>query len=201
MKMKTLKLSLLWCASIVTGLISCGKEEVPAPPKPPTPSVSVIDSIEIPFSTNHYAFYSMKDSSVVSLSDSATTKWDFAIRFVNIIVNSHASGPGNGGVMTQMGIYDTCTTATLSGYSYDTTSNNFAIDAGFTTGWYNYDPTTHVFSPKAGEYFLIKTADGHYAKLEILSVTYAGYTPPDPTPTILIYKFHYNYQADGSTNF
>lgn len=201
MKMKNLKLTILACATIVTGLISCGKEEVPAPPPPPTPSISVTDSIEIPFSTNHYAFYSLKDSSVVDISDSATTQWDFAIRFVNIIVNSHASGPGNGGVITQAGLYDTCSVAPVNGYAYDTTSTNLAIDAGFTTGWYNYDPTTHAFSPKAGEYFLIKTADGHYAKLEILSVTYAGYTPPNPTPTTLIYKFRYNYQANGQTNF
>ena len=201
MKMKNLKLSILACATIVTGLISCGKEEVPAPPPPPTPSVSVTDSIEIPFSTNHYAFYSMKDSSVVDISDSATTQWDFAIRFVNIIVNSNASGPGIGGVITQTGLYDTCTTAPVSGYAYDTTSTNLAIDAGLTTGWYNYDDATHAFSPKAGIYFLVKTADGHYAKLEILSVTYAGYTPPNPTPTTLIYKFRYNYQASGSTNF
>ena len=199
--MKNLKLSMLACATIVMGLISCGKEELPVLPAAPTPSVSVTDSIEIPFSTNHYAFYSMKDSSVVDASDSASTQWDFAIRFVNIIVNSNASGPGNGGVITQMGIYDTCTTAPLSGYSYDTTATNLAIDAGFTTGWYNYDPTTHAFSPKAGEYFLIKTADGHYAKLEILSVTYAGYTPPNPTPTTLIYTFRYNYQANGSATF
>ncbi|HUZ61845.1 MAG TPA: HmuY family protein [Hanamia sp.] len=197
--MKTLKISLVAAAVIVTGLISCGKEEVPPPPPPP--SVSVTDSIEIPFSTSHYTFYSLKDSAIVNATDSATSQWDFGILFVNIIINSHASGPGNGGVITKMGLFDTCTTAPLSGYSYDTTSTNLAIDAGLTTGWYNYDLNTHVFSPKAGEYFLIKTADGHYAKLEILSVDYAGYTPPNPTPDSLIYTFRYNYQADGSGNF
>ncbi|MEO9069557.1 MAG: HmuY family protein [Ginsengibacter sp.] len=199
--MKTLKLSMLACAAIVTGLISCGKEEVPVLPAAPTPSVSVTDSIEIPFTTNHYAFYRMKDSSVVDISDSASTQWDFAIRFVNIIVNSNASGPGNGGVITKTGIYDTCTTAPLIGYSYDTTANNLAIDAGFTTGWYNYDDATHAFSPKAGIYFLVKTADGHYAKLEILSVNYAGYKPSNQTPDSLIYKFRYNYQANGAATF
>ena len=201
MKMKNLRLSMLSCAVIVTGLISCGKEEIPPPPAVPTPSISVTDSIEIPFSTNHYTFFSMKDSSVVNVSDSASTQWDFAIRFVNIIINSNARGPGNGGVITHMGIYDTVTTAPLTGYSFDTTTTNLAINAGLTTGWYNYNQTTHAFSPNAGEYFLIKTADGHYAKLEILSVTYAGYTPPNPTPTTLIYTFRYNYQANGTTTF
>ncbi len=197
--MKTLKISLVALGTMVTGLISCGKEEVP--PTPPPPSVSVTDSIEIPFSTSHYVFYSLKDSGVVDASDSATTQWDFGIRFVNLILNSHASGPGNAGVITQMGIFDTSATAPLSGYSYDTTSTQLAINAGLTTGWYNYDLNTHAFSPKAGEYFLIRTADNHYAKMEILSVDYAGYTPPDPTPDSLIYTFRYSYQADGSGNF
>ncbi|HET7117948.1 MAG TPA: HmuY family protein [Hanamia sp.] len=197
--MKTLKISLFTVVVVMMGLISCGKEEVPAPP--PTPSVTITDSIEIPFSTNHYTFYNMKDSSVVDISDSATTQWDFAIRFVNIIVNSHASGPGNGGVITQTGIFDNYTMAPATGFAYDTTTTNLAIDAGLTTGWYNYDDATHAFSPKAGQFFVIRTADGHYAKLEILSVTYAGYTPPNPTPTTLIYKFRYTYQPDGSGNF
>ena len=165
------------------------------------PSISVTDSIEIPFSSNNYTFYSFKDSSVIPNSDSATTKWDFGIRFVNIITNSHASGPGNGGVITQSGIYDNFTTAPLSGYSYDSTTTSLGIDAGLTTGWYNYNSTTHAFSPKAGQFFVFRTADNHYVKMEIIAVTYAGYTPPNPTPTTLIYKFRYTYQADGSRNF
>lgn len=199
MKMKTLKLSMMAIVAIVTGLMSCGKEEVPAPP--PNPSVTITDSIEIPFSSNNYTLYSFKDSSVVPNSDSASNNWDFGIRFVNIIVNSYASGPGNAGVITQTGIFDSYTKAPSTGYSYDTTTTNLAVDAGETTGWYNYDNTTHAFSPKAGKFFVFKTADNHYAKMEILAVTYAGYTGPNTPPTTLIYKFRYTYQADGSGNF
>jgi hypothetical protein len=199
MKMKPLKLSLIAFAIITTGLVSCGKEEVPAPP--PAPSITTTDSMEIPFSTNHYALYSFKNSAQVNLSDSASSNWDFGVRFVSLIVNSHASGPGNGGVITQNGVFDSYTTAPTTGYSYDTTSTNLAIDDGFTTGWYNYNNATNAFSPKAGKFFVIKTADGHYAKLEILSVNYAGFNPPNPTPDSLIYKFRYTYQADGSVHF
>lgn len=199
MKMKTMKLSALALAILVTGLISCGKEEVPA--NPPAPSITVTDSMEIPFNTSHYAFFRFKDSSIVNLSDSASANWDFGLRFVNIIVNSHASGPGNGGVITQNGVFDSYTMAPTTGYAYDTTSTNLAIDNGLTTGWYNYDDNTHAFSPKAGRFFVMKSADGHYAKMEILSVNYAGFNPPNPTPDSLIYKFRYTYQADGSVNF
>lgn len=197
--MKTLRLSMIAIVAIVTGLMSCGKEEVPAPP--PNPSVTITDSIEIPFSSNNYTLYSLKDSSIIPNSDSVSNHWDFGIRFVNIIVNSHASGPGNAGVITQTGIFDSYTMAPSTGYAYDTTTTNLAIDAGETTGWYNYDNTTHEFSPKAGKFFVLKTADNHYAKMEILSVTYAGYTGPNTPPTTLIYKFRYTYQADGSGNF
>ena len=199
MEMKTIKLGVLVFAALTIGLISCEKNKDKTPPV--ETKISVTDSIEIPFSSTKYTFYSFKDSSVVSNSDSATNKWDFGIRFVNIIVNSHSSGPGNGGVIVQSGAYDNFTSAPATGYSYDTTATKPAIDAGFTTGWYNYNPTTHAFSPKAGQFFVFKTADGHYVKMEITEVKYAGYTPPNPTPTTLIYKFRYTYQADGSGNF
>jgi hypothetical protein len=199
MKMKALKLSMLALAAVVVGLISCTKDDVPNPA--PTPAVSVTDSIEIPFASNSFTLYSFKDSAVVSNNDSATTKWDIGIRLVSIIVNSHASGPGNAGAITQSGIYDAFTMAPENGYAYDTTTSKTAIDAGFTTGWYNYDDATHAFSPKAGKFFVIRTADNHYVKMEILSVTYAGFVSPTAPPTTLIYKFRYSYQVDGSRNF
>ena len=200
MKMKTMKLSVLAFAALTIGIISCEKDKDKTPVET---KISVTDSIEIPFSSNKYTFYSFKDSSVVSNSDSATNKWDFGIRFVNIIVNSNASGPGNGGVIVQPGAYDNFTTAPTTGYSYDTSATKPAIDAGFTTGWYIYDPNdpTHTFYPKAGQFFVFKTADNHYAKMEILTVNYSGYTGQNTPPTTLIYKFRYTYQADGSGNF
>ncbi|RNI35826.1 hypothetical protein EFY79_12825 [Hanamia caeni] len=168
---------------------------------PSAPAINVVDSIEIPFTSDSYTLYSFKDSTVIANTDSATSKWDFGIRFVNIITNSHASGPGNGGSITQQGVYANYTMAPASGYAYDTTKSTLGIDAGLTSGWYTYNPTTHAFSPKAGQFFVFRTADGHYVKMEIISVNYAGYNPPNPTPTTLIYKFRYSYQADGSRNF
>jgi hypothetical protein len=199
MKMKTMKLSALAVAVLVTGLVSCSKDDDPAPQQ--TPSVTITDSMKIAYSTDHYALYSFKDSSRVSLSDSASTKWDFGVRFVSLIVNSHASGPGNGGIITENSIFDNYTTAPTTGYGYDTSSTQLAVDDSFSSGWYNYDDATHVLSPKAGKFFVIKTADGHYAKLEILAVDYANFNPANFTPDSLVYKFRYTYQSDGSGNF
>lgn len=169
MKMKKMKLSMMAIAIIGT-LISCGKDNIPDP-APPTP-VTVTDSIDLPFSTNTFVLYSFKNKAQVANTDSISSKWDIGIRLVSIILNSHASGPGNAGVVTQSGIYDSYITAPDTGYAYDTTTFNTAINASFTNGWYNYNQATHAFSPKAGKFFVIRTADNHYVKMEILSVNY-----------------------------
>ena len=194
--MKILKLSTLACTILITALISCTKEET----NNPTPLVTKTDSIQVAFDpAGAHTFFSFKNDAVVSNSDSSSTKWDFGVRNVNFIINSHASGPGNGGVITQTGVYDTYTQAPQSGYAYDTSATQLAIDASFTTGWYIYNPTTHAFSPKAGQFFVIRTADNHYVKMEMLSVDYVPFS--GQVPVTLIYKFRYTYQSDGSTNF
>jgi hypothetical protein len=195
MKMKTLKLSVLAITALTIGLVSCGKKDNPGPVL-----ITKTDSVEVAFSaTAPYTFFSFKNNAIVANSDSATTKWDIGIRYVNIIVNSHASGPGNGGIITQSGIYDNFTTAPTTGYAYDTTATQKAVNTSLSTGWYNYDPTTHNFSPKAGLFFAIRTADNHYVKMEILSVGYLKFS--GQTPLTLIYRFRYSYKADGSTTF
>jgi hypothetical protein len=202
MKMKTLKISLLAYAVIVTGLMSCGKEEVPNPG--PTPATTQTDSIQSAFNpAGPFTYFSFKNNTVVAGTDSNSTKWDFAFRYVNIIVNSHASGPGNAGVITENGIFDNYKTAPETGYAYDTTTSNLAINANYNdpNSWYFYDAAVHNLTPLAGKFFVFKTTDNHYVKMEILSVTTdVPFTSPVP-PTYIWYKFRYSYQADGSRNF
>ncbi len=190
--MKKMKSSMMAIAIIGT-LISCGKKDDPTPP--PAPSLAVTDSIDIPFSTNNFTLYSFKNKAQVANSDSATTKWDIGIRLVNIILNSHASGPGNAGAITQSGIYASYLTAPDTGYACDTTTTKTAIDAGLNSGWYDYNQNTHAFSPKAGKFFVIRTADNHYVKMEILSVSYLPFQ--GQVPVTLRYKFSYSYQENG----
>ena len=86
--------------------------------------------------------------------------------------------------------------APSAGYAYDTTSSQKAIKDG---SWYDYNPATHAFVPKAGKVFLFRTADGHYAKMELLNV---GYEPfAGPVPVRLIYNFRYTYQPNNSNTF
>lgn len=199
--MKTLKLSLVACALLMIGFISCTKDN---PIPTPTPSITKTDSIQAAFSpTGPFTYFSFKDDKVVAASDSNSTKWDFAFRFVEIRVNSHASGPGNVGVITQKGIYTDLKLAPESGYAYDTTKTQLAINAKDRdpNAWYKYDPTVHNLTPVAGQFFIFRTTDNRYVKMEILSVTTdVPFTSPVP-PTKIWYKFRYTYQPDGSRNF
>ena len=198
--MKTMKLSMLALSVLMIGLTSCSKDSVEDTPT----TVTKTDSINVPFSAMApNTFFSFKNGAVVANSDSATTKWDFGLRFVNFIFNSNASGQGNAGVIVKQGLFDTTTVAPLNGYAYDTTATATssikpAIPFDVHNSWFLYDDLTHAFSPKAGWYFIIRTADNHYVKMEILSVGYKDLV--GQVPNTLIYKFRYTYQADGSTN-
>lgn len=175
-------------------MVSCKKDATIAV----VPAVSATQTISVPFSSaTNFRFFSFKDSTLVSSSDSTSTRWDFALRFTKFIVNSQASGPGNAGVMMQDGIYSDIKSAPTSGYSYDTTATRLAIKDG---SWYDYNSLTRSLTPKAGKVFIFRTADGlRYAKMQLLSVDYAPFV--GMVPTTLLYKFQYTYQPNGTTSF
>lgn len=161
------------------------------------PTTVKTKSITVNFSSNSsFTFFSFRDTSVIANSDSASAKWDFALRRTTFLINSNASGPGNGGVILQNGIYDNVTEAPLSGYAYDTTSSQKAIKDG---SWYDYNPISHSFVPKAGKVFIFRTADNHYAKMELLGVSYEPFA--GPVPQRLIYNFRFTYQPNRSNKF
>jgi hypothetical protein len=147
-----------------------------------------------------FTFYSFETGAVVPNSDSATNKWDFGIRFATIIVNSNASGPGNAEVQLLNGVFDNYREAPATGYAYDTSATKLAVKSD----WYNYDPVTRTFSPKAGKIFVFKTATGKYAKLEMLTAdpTDDNGNPvvPPTRPTKIKYGFRTGFQRDGSRN-
>ena len=199
--MKTIKLSLVACSLLMIGFTSCKKDD---PITKTTPSITKVDSIQAAFSaTGPFTFFSFKDDKVIAASDSNSTKWDFAFRFVEIRVNSYSSGPGSVGVITQKGIFDDLKMAPETGYGYDTSRNQLAINGKDRdpNAWYLYDPTVHALTPKAGQFFIFRTSENKYVKMEILSVTTdVPFTNPVP-PTKIWYKFRYTYQPDGSRNF
>ena len=180
--------------AITLSVISCSKDKTAAPSQPVTKTKNITVNFS---SASPFTLFSFKDTSVVANTDSASFKWDFALRLTTFLVNSGSGGPGSAGVIVQDGIYDNITTAPASGYAYDTTTSQRAIKDG---SWYDYNPTTHSFVPKAGKVFIFRTGDGlHYAKMELLSADYAPFT--GPVPQQIIYKMRFTYQPDGAKNF
>ncbi len=180
--------------AITLAFAACSKDKTTVTPLPTTVKTK---SITVNFSSSSsFTFFSFRDTTVIANSDSASTKWDFGMRRTTFLVNSNASGPGNGGAILQDAIYDNVIAAPASGYAYDTSSSQRAIKDG---SWYDYNPASHSFVPKAGKTFIFRTADGHYAKMELLAVNYEPFA--GPVPLRLIYTFRYTYQPNNSNSF
>jgi hypothetical protein len=193
MKKTILASAVLFSAAIII-LSSCAKDD--DVPKPVT-TVEKTDSLKVSFSpVGAYTFFNFKNGTVVANTDSASTKWDFGLRFTTFILNSNTYGPGNAAAILQNNIYNTVTTAPETGYAYDTTASQKAIKDG---SWYNYNPATRTFSPRAGQTFIFRTADNNYVKMELLAVDYEPFV--GQVPVRLIYRFRYTYQANGTKSF
>ncbi|QKX04369.1 hypothetical protein HN014_05410 [Aquimarina sp. TRL1] len=146
---------------------------------------------------------------------SSDQEWDIAFRGTTIIVNGGApSGttdePARSG---EAAAYIASGTSLAGVTSVDTSkltqdgADGLAISTGSGEGWYTYDSTTHIVSPVVGKVLVVKTRDGRYAKLEILSYYKDAPAPADLTQEIILgssryYTFNYVYQPnDGVTTF
>jgi hypothetical protein len=167
-----------------------------------------------PTQKNKFTFFSFKTGQVVSVSDSSkSTIWDIGFQGTNIIFNGGTSGPGVGGAIVQQGIFDEVKEAPATGYVQDNKpTGQFAVSArpfvqGTTTTTNNWwlnsgTQTSTIVSPIAGRVIIVKTADGRYAKMEILSF-YKGAPAVINNMTDLDrhYTFRYVYQPEAITNF
>lgn len=166
--------------------------------------VSDLDAV----STSNYTFFSFADGAVVANTDSATNAWDIGFRGTTIILNSGVSGPGQAEGQLVDGIFEELTVAPTTGYAKDSETAKAITGSG---GWYTYTGTTsvpnHAILPNAGKILVIKTADGKYVKMEIVSyyqgnpsTTTAEFADLATRPASRYYTFRYLYQPDGTTN-
>ena len=182
-------------------LASCDKTEevVKEPVKAETVKDIAANPTDAP-SSNKYTFFSFKNGKLTS-ADSASTKWDIGFRSTTIIANGGISGPGQASVVVKDGIFSEIKEVPVgTAFAVDATTS-LGIPTGSGKGWYNYNAAANLISPIAGKVFLVKTADGKYAKFEILSY-YKG-APASPTGTDVgrYYSIRYVYQPDGTTKF
>ncbi len=152
--------------------------------------------------TNRFTLFSFANNAIVANTDSASNKWDIGFRGTTIIVNGGAIRTGQGGVFIYTGLFDELkeVPATVT-FAQDNALTSLAIPATSGMGWYNYNPATMIITPVAGRVFVIRTGDGKFAKMEILSY----YKDSPATITLTTpqrhYTFRYIYQPDGSKKF
>jgi hypothetical protein len=162
-----------------------------------------------PQSAGTTTYYSLVDNKVIASTDAATTKWDIAFSSTKILVNSGTSGPGLGGAFVFKGLFDDLKTipADSSFATDNSTAASYAIPLGSGRAWYTYDGLTTLVSPIAGRVLVIKTANGKYAKIEILNYYKGGVTLAstasvnDKLFKQRYYTFRYAYQPNGSKTF
>ena len=160
-----------------------------------------------PYGAGKYTFFSLGTNSKIASTDSATSNWDLAFAGTTVRINAGTSGPGNGGAFVYTGTFDALTTVPTDSTFRIDQAPNYAIVRGSGKSWYTYDGPTNLLSTIPGRVLVIRTANGKYAKVEILNY-YKGNTTPLSTASDSIkiydsryYSFRYTYQADGTTTF
>ena len=114
--------------------------------------------------------------------------WDLAFRRNEIAVNGGADFRGAGGARFVTAPFDSVRVAPAERYRTAASPRDSGSPAF--DDWYDYGFTTHLLTPRARTY-AIRTADGKYAKLEILGYYCPGARAGCPT-------FRFYYRGDGS---
>jgi len=149
--------------------------------------------------TNRFTLFSFKENKIVANTDSATNKWDIGFRGTTIIVNGGAIRTGQGGAYIHTGLFDELKEVPANAtFAQDNSPTSLAIPTSSGAGWYNYNPTTNIVSPIPGRVLVIRTGDGKFAKMEILSYYKDAPTAPSSTSESRYYTFRFVYQGDGS---
>ena len=147
-----------------------------------------------------WTFFDFSRGSVVQVPHQFGVEWDLAFQRHKILANGGATNPKGRGAILNLGevAFDEVLEAPAEGYIEDTiasinpetiTTENLAIKA-----WYHYNFLTHVLHPKSNVY-AIRTADGKYAKMRLVSYYCAGGQASG------CFTIEYVYQGDGSRHF
>ncbi len=132
-------------------------------------------------------YFSFIENRVVSNSEAEAGLWD--IRFEGTIITV------SGEVQLLERAFDYIARAPKEGYEEDDETDGPAVSTASGTGWFDYNPTTHIVTPIPDRTIVVHTLNDTYAKLEILSY-YLGGDEQGGVPRY--YSFRYVYQSDGT---
>lgn len=117
-------------------------------------------------------------------------QWDLGFRRFQVVANGGPGFPGDGGIVDLGAVaFDAVHRVPETGYAKSVSRpdpSNPAI-----ARWYRYGFFSHRLTPKPNVW-AVRTADGRYAKIEMV-----GYYCPGSRPGCV--TFRYVYQGDGST--
>lgn len=202
--MKTIKLFTL--LAIFIGFTSCSDDD----------NDPVLLDVESELITNLYApqiggqgsnepksgDFTKFDFSTGTTTTSAT-EWDIAFRGSDIIVNGGASfgeidepeRTGNAAAYFADGDFSEIVSVDTNLLEPDSV-NGYVL-----SGWYEYNFATHTINPATGKIIVLRTHDGKYAKMEIISYYQDG-APNENADNYRYYTFQYVYQPnEGITTF
>lgn len=158
-------------------------------------------------------YFSFTDAAKIEISDAdkTSTRWDLAFTgpynseiYVNYGAypyNPGYGGAGKGAVIQIDKPYNEVTSAPADEAFNNATLNKIGWESGSSGGWFFYSLDNHIAVPIKNRTFVLRTATGKYAKMEILNI-YKGNPPVVtdlywPSPFI---TFRYFVQQDGSHN-
>lgn len=148
------------------------------------PRVYTVDATD----ADAWRYFSFSRGTVIEGAGAA--EWDLAFRRYQILANGGPQYAGRGGI-TDLGTvaFDEVDALPETGYQPNERTpdpRNPAIAA-----WYRYGFFSHVLSPKP-HVWAVRTADGRYAKMQIVSYYCPGARPGCVT-------LRYVFQGDGTT--
>ena len=146
-----------------------------------------------------WAYFSFGTGDAVAVEDAENSEaWDIGFQRTQVKLNGGISGPGMGSVvMLTETTFEAVTKALADGYKADT-EDTLAIVPQSEKGWYIYTgPPTHWVLPLEDRVFVLKAADGTFAKVRFIGY----YKDNENKQDSGFVTFEYVHQPDGSHNF
>ncbi|MCB0278307.1 MAG: HmuY family protein [Calditrichaeota bacterium] len=173
--------------------------------------------------TLNYSYFSFATGDTIQVTNPKTdTNWDLAFGLIQkenpgpgpqffdywgIYTNGGVSGNANGGGICLDTLYGDLNTITaeikdaIVTDSLDTDGDPYPAVGTKSGSWYSYNPDSHQNTPDVKHTFIIRTADGRYAKVQILEMYYLDEASQQidlNQPNYL--SFRYTFQEDPNSD-
>lgn len=162
-----------------------------------------------PIGANRFTYFSLRENKIITGADTLTNKWDIAFKqfFIKVNGGTSATGGGNAAAFVANSTFENYTQITEADTAFkQDNAPAWAINP-MPGGWYTYSTATFLAFPIPGKIFVIRTADGKYAKMEVTSFYRNGVAPDaSASPAVkalnqFFYQFRFSIQPNGSKRF